>query len=761
MAEVDPYDPCPCGSGQKFKWCCQKVEAIVDRAERLYQGNQKAAALKALDEGLGKYPRNLWLLMRKVVYLIDGDELDAARQVVDQALKIDPKHFGALALQFRLSLEQENSAAGVAVFQRMLGTTEPDERNGLSPFGLMLVSYLAAEGHIPSALKHLDLADQLYGGVAPRSPSVRSSLELSPRVSPWLKNPYALVPLPATGGPESEGHRRFAEALDWANQGLWSASAAAFELISADTDSRLAAAADQNLALSRLWLAEEDAASAALKRVVGRLGVTTDAVDLEALRQEIVPPAEDNLVEFVQWIWPVRDRAGLIAKLESDPTIQTEGPTTFDPEDEESPEADSYLLLDRPSITSTQGLGVEQIPVALGRVLAGQEIVALMGLDDGRLDALSEHFRNLAGSTIAPAHPKTKVLGKSNRETVALATEFVFPPKTSSDEVEQFERKQLERSLRETWPKTPNLFLKGRTPLAAAQAGDAEVPLRALVCRLAAGPYRQVSPGVLEELRARLHLEPEPSIDPESVDIEALHLARLKDLAADRLSDANLVALFRRAKRYGQSIAHENAAKALLERPSAAEVGQIESIELYTDLAALTFLHDDRPGAFEWIRRGRAADPPASRTRNTLAWDLFELRLKAGTEQPETWVPDLAVILDRTRDDREASQKVLLTLVDLGLVKMVPNPDRQGEVYLDSRILEAVLSRYGPRVTTASGRLGVAATRGEIWTPGGESSGGGGGAIWTPGSGTPAPPTASNPAASSPGDRPRLIVPGR
>jgi hypothetical protein len=67
------------------------------------------------------------------------------------------------------------------------------------------------------------------------------------------------------------------------------------------------------------------------------------------------------------------------------------------------------------------------------------------------------------------------------------------------------------------------------------------------------------------------------------------------------------------------------------------------------------------------------------------------------------------------------------------------------------------MAAYGPRVTTASGELGVAASSGGIWTPG--SAAGGSGAIWTHGSGVP--PTAG--AAPSPpgGDKPKLIIPGR
>ena len=52
MALVDPYAPCHCGSGQKYKWCCQSVEAYVERSQRLLDNGQYELALNPLIEGL-------------------------------------------------------------------------------------------------------------------------------------------------------------------------------------------------------------------------------------------------------------------------------------------------------------------------------------------------------------------------------------------------------------------------------------------------------------------------------------------------------------------------------------------------------------------------------------------------------------------------------------------------------------------------------------------------------------------------------------
>ncbi len=86
-------------------------------------------------------------------------------------------------------------------------------------------------------------------------------------------------------------------------------------------------------------------------------------------------------------------------------------------------------------------------------------------------------------------------------------------------------------------------------------------------------------------------------------------------------------------------------------------------------------------------------------------------------------------------------------------MQVVQDPNHPDQVALDTRTLEYYLNRFGPRVTTAAGELGVAATRGEIWTPasGAASAGGKGAAIWTPGSAAAPPST---------GGKSKLIVPG-
>jgi tetratricopeptide (TPR) repeat protein len=749
MAVADPYAPCPCGSGQKFKWCCQKIEAFAERAQRLMESGQVQGAIDAVDEGLRKDPDNVLLLTRRAVYLIQQGAIDAARESLRRVVRKQPRHIGAQSLLTRLELETEGPAAGVAQLQQVLAAVALPERKTLAELVRVVASFLAEAGLFCAALKHLELDEQLAAGEARRRGSPSHVIEGNPVISAWLKNPYRLAEAPDRLPPPVWA--RFAEALGWAREGLWSSAASAFELLAGDG---AGPEAERNLGLCRLWLGDHAAAAPALRRSIAKAGATPEAVDLEALCQQIAPPGVDDTVEQVQWIWPLRDQRKLLETLRGDRSIHEEETAPIDPQDPESPEVIQFALLACPQIEAARGLRADQIPRIVGRVLVGQEIVALESVDDGRLDALSERFTTLAGATIAPAHPKTKVLAKVARSAIALSCDWLMPEGTDRDEVDRLSREQGAVIFRDIWPKTPLPFLGGRTPAAAAAAGNAEVPLRAAVFQL----EQSLEPwGVSVDfgaLRASLNIPQEPPIDPDTVDIEQLHVAQLNLVPVERLNDERLFAFYARAKRMMQPKAVQRAVHVLLERPSATTMARIEPMLLHSDMVASAAALGQIAEAFDWVRRGREADPMSARASNAPFWDMLEIRLKTRSEPPETWVPALAVVIERHKNDAAGNERVLLDLVEMGLVRLVAHPERPEEVAIDTRVLQALMAEYGPRVTTASGQLGVSAARGEIWTPG-SSAGGGGGGIWTPGSGA----AASAPAPG--GEKPRLIIPGR
>jgi tetratricopeptide (TPR) repeat protein len=749
MAAVDPYAPCPCGSGQKFKWCCHKVEEYVAKSQRLLEGNQVDAALAALDEGLRKVPGNAWLSVRKALILVRRGKSAAARPLLETVIQAQPDHVGAQGLLARVLLEVEGPEAGVAQLQRALTDAPAERRPALATAAQLVGVVLSEMGHVPAACQHLELALNLAGAEAGDETTstilnALRMLESNPAVSPYLRNPGRLAPAPE--GLDDDRRGRFAQALGWAGEGLWSAAAAAFDLLAADG----VPAAGRNAGLCRLWLLDDRAAAEALRGYARTLGESPDAVDAEALAQLVTPPADADLVDQVHLIWTLRDRDALEAALRASDRAHFVESGPLDPENPKSFEVDTFELLDRPKPAGALPERVADLPRVRARVHVGREIAILEVLDDGRMEAVSAEFAELAGSAIPPAQPKTKEIGKLPRTSVALRTEWWAPDDITPEEAEARNRQERARILAEVWPTTPMPYLGGRTPDQAAAAGDARVALRAALCQLELSDPLGTGAVDFPGLRRRLNLPEEPEVDPAATDVRTLHLARLHRVPADRLDDDSLEALYARARRYSMLAAMANAAEAVVARPHLLDRPEIGHVPPYSDLANIAQARGDNAGAQEWLRRGREADP-LGRSKNAVRWDLLDVRLRTRTEEPEQWVPALAVVLDRYREDRAASPTVLSTLVELGLVQMVAHPDDPEQVLLDSRPLLALLAEYGPRITTASGSLGVAASQPSIWTPGQAAGGGSGGGLWTPGSG----------GGEGGGGEKKLIIPGR
>ncbi len=750
MALVDPYAPCHCGSGQKYKWCCQSVESYVERSQRLLDNGQYELAIKPLLEGLAKVPDNVSLLLRKALVQLHLNQSEPAAETLRLLLQKHPGHLGGSILMTRLALDTEGPHAGVAQFQQALSARPASERSQLAALASFLGSSLARSEYSAAAIKHLELAGRLSDDEAKRVASHLQNLRVNPGVSVWEKNPYRLWPAPERA---SEAFREsFDRALAWAEEGLWSSAAAAFELLAAGSGAGVIA--DRNRGLCCLWLADHEGAVAALRRYITRTKPSTDSVDLETLCQKLEPPSRHDIVDLDRLSWPIRNRAGLLAALEKDPRVAHGSDRPLDPHDPHGPQGEeskvlqSFVLLDRPAIEARPGLVRQDIPMVEAEVLVDTDVVFLEAIDDGRLDRLIDRFTTLAGSNIPPAHPRTKIIGTEPRHELALVWRNHIPDGLSDEEDDRLKREQVAHIILEVWPKTPQPALRRRTPLQAGAAGDSETFLRASI-RAMESMYEQ--PDKLldwNDLRSKLHVNPEPPIDPESVAIDELHLSRLARVPIERLDDDRLLALYRQAAKWGLRRVKNQAARAIDHRPSLTSIGRLDIIDLYGGLALEAAEDGDRTASEQWLIRGRQAESPQKRSAHSLTWEMVGVEVKMLLDGPEVWVPVLAVILERCRGNNEATTSILLRLVSLGLVHAGVDPKRPDQLLLDTQVLEQYLKRYGPRVTTATGELGVAASQNEIWTPESSSAPS---PIWTPG---------SSPATRSE-EKSKLIYPGQ
>ena len=98
MALVEPYAPCHCGSGQKYKWCCQSVEPYIERSQRLLDNGQYDLAMNPLVEGLAKNPDNVSLLLRKALVQLHLNQNELAVESLRRLRQKQPAHLGGIDL---------------------------------------------------------------------------------------------------------------------------------------------------------------------------------------------------------------------------------------------------------------------------------------------------------------------------------------------------------------------------------------------------------------------------------------------------------------------------------------------------------------------------------------------------------------------------------------------------------------------------------------------------------------------------------------
>src|SRR5438874_807859 len=127
----DPYSPCPCGSGKKFKWCCQNIFVDIERAFQQDEEGQHETALRIMDEAIRKYPDNPEVWGRKAQLLFQAGRTDEGEEVLQKAFDLNPNYPWGLWMRAQLRAAE--------------GETQ----------GALLLARKAAEAYDPNAHDHL------------------------------------------------------------------------------------------------------------------------------------------------------------------------------------------------------------------------------------------------------------------------------------------------------------------------------------------------------------------------------------------------------------------------------------------------------------------------------------------------------------------------------------------------------------------------------------------------------------------------------
>ena len=95
---IDPYSPCPGGTGKKIKFCCSELVGDLEQLDRLTEGQQYAAALAEVDKLTQRHPGRACLMAHRTRLQLATKQFPAAAAGSAAFLETCPDNPVALGL---------------------------------------------------------------------------------------------------------------------------------------------------------------------------------------------------------------------------------------------------------------------------------------------------------------------------------------------------------------------------------------------------------------------------------------------------------------------------------------------------------------------------------------------------------------------------------------------------------------------------------------------------------------------------------------
>jgi tetratricopeptide (TPR) repeat protein len=687
---LDPYTPCPCGSGKKLKFCeCATESADLEKILTAIDGDQRVAALDLINRVLASKPQQKAMLALKGMVQMQLGDFEGARQTANAFLAAAPGNAVALTLSALIATHDHRTNEAVVFLQRAIAAS-PQEIHYLIPDALLsLAQTLVVDGRILAARAHLLLRIAMFGRESEDRPGIQMLMQLNSARDISLVQKQDLIPREIATEPVWE--KEFDEALDAASNGTWLAAAQRFEALDKKHPNQPEIL--DNLAVFRTFLGQLTA-GASWRRYAELPDVPQeDAIEAEMLAQELdTTSSEADRIDQIKIVYAVKDASQLQEALATQKAVsRISGDLTGLVPEGMPPPRTGYWLLDRGVPESGNELTLETVPKVLGEVLLfGKETDREARLEflitrTSDMVAKVRKLQEISGGQLGMIEKEEKV-GYTFALDEAMVARWRLPDDTSLEVRRKLIDEQYQRNMLEVLPKFPNAVLGGRTPREVAADPAYRVRLLALI-RIYELDYQQKRQSAdFNELRRSLGLPPQEPLDPAGVDMETVPLVRLGRFDFSKMTDDQLIHAARRASSVQYTDVMQQAALVALDRPTLK--GRFEK---WDALEILSQLETDLDKALEYNQQAQQLAKEAGRSPARYLLSEFDLRL-ARRESGE-----LSRIISQLQSKhiREPgiAEAVYMKLVNLGLI----NPDG---------------SPKGPLAPTPA-----AAPAGGVWTP--------------------------------------------
>lgn len=621
---LDAYSPCPCGSGKKFKWCCQPIHVEMDKAFQQDAGGQHDAALRIMDQVVAAHPGNPEAWGRKAELLYRNGQAEQAEEALQKAFDINPSYpFGNLLRG--LFRHQEGEIPGaLLLFRRAAEAYDPEARDHLAQV-FALIAECELKLNRPIATR---AALQLAIHFQPASEELRQALEgyfgEKSRLPAVVRREYKFQP--ASAGLPADRQAFWDQALATAATGKLSDAAKAFDQVAQRDPNN--APAWYNLALARAWLGDNAGALDALDHYLSLESDEAKAAEAwtlgEALRLGHGMEPHTDFIESSA-VFQVRDAQGVSAALQK---WQNERRLLILQAREDEPVFSGLILERQQSLTVNPA---EAPPPRLGAyLLIVADRLRIWNTSREAFDRTREELQQRAGAGLSGGQIEQTAANFND----VLAPALVFPIDVGNkDEAERLVRQNFERYFEDNWIHKPLRSLGGVPPVDAAGHGTLRKKLLGVVAFLEQCAKETSQPYDFDRLRRKLGLsggQAEGAPRATGPDIRSMGVAELAGLSVEALAADQLEQAFQTAMQLDARDVAGKFAQALVARSP--QSCQHDPFPWYSHLASLALVEGKTDAALKYLSDGEQADASANegKRRNDYLLRRGQIHAKRG-----------------------------------------------------------------------------------------------------------------------------------
>ncbi|MGI9516605.1 MAG: hypothetical protein ACR2NP_06160, partial [Pirellulaceae bacterium] len=490
--DIDIYQPCPCHSGKKIKFCCAKdIVHDLDQILTLTRGKQHVAALEKVDRLLEKSGSRACLTALKTHLLIQLKEYAHAQEVNSAYLREHPDNPIGWQHHALLMAAEGRTPEAVDALQNALDYSPANAvplslASAFRIVGMLLMS----QGHVVAGRAHLIFASRLHDGEDEVTGQLVLQTFSSPEIPLLLKSEF---PVSLTEDDFSQPWaERYQNAALFAERGRWRAARFLAEKLRREFPNQPVIV--HTIAKWSMNLADVGRAAESLIEYSRLPGVDHDsAVEARATALVIGDQPITGTHEFIRTTYELDDIEKFNEIAASSKRVMTGSILSHHFIDENAPPPlAGYLLLDKDAVDSMADATEDEFPRVMGELLVyGRETdrsarAETFVVCDDQFDSVHDQLGEVFGD--GPGERLTdEVVQQVGVLDHAMSFKWHLPADMTLEQRQEFVQRQRDREYLEIWPNIEFVALGGKTPAEVAQDAELQIDVEALVLLLEQG----------------------------------------------------------------------------------------------------------------------------------------------------------------------------------------------------------------------------------------------------------------------------------